>query len=382
MIPYGKQSISEADKEALLKVLDSDWLTQGPTAPQFEQTLCEYIDADVKAVSVTNGTSALHLAYAVLGVGPGDNVWLPTLTFVASANAARYCGADVTFLDIDSRTYNLDINALAEKLAKTEAESLPKVICAVDFAGQSANLQALSELSRQYGFKIIEDACHALGGNYLSSKIGCCEYSDIAIFSFHPVKSMTTAEGGMLLTRDDRLAESAALLRCHGITRDTQVMGGSPWYYEQRALGFNYRMTDLQAALGISQIARLDGFIETRREKAKGYESALAKLPLLRPYQDPDSDSAYHLYPVQVTDDSPMSRDELFAYCRAAGVGVNVHYIPVHTQPYYQALGSGWGDCPVAEAYYQNALTLPLFPGLTEKDQDLVVSTLTKALLG
>ena len=385
MIPYGKQQISEADKAAILEVLDSDWLTQGPKVPQFEQAVCHYLGNEVKAIAVTNGTNALHLAYAALNVQLGDKVWVSTMTFVASANAARYCGADVEFLDIDPRTYNLDVKALEKKLKCTDKADLPKVVCAIDFAGQSADFKMLRKLSEQYGFKILEDACHAFGGNYLGNKIGSCEYSDVAVLSFHPVKCMTTAEGGMLLTRDENIEAAAKRLRSHGISREPDDLAQTshgPWYYEQGSLGFNYRMTDLQAALGISQLTRLDEFIEERRTRARVYDLALADLPVIRPYQDPESDSAYHLYPIQVSDESPVSRAELFEYCRAAGIGVNVHYIPVHTQPYFQALGAKWGDCPVAEGYYQRAMTLPLYPTLPEKDQEFVISTLIKGLSG
>lgn len=384
MIPYGHQSITQADIDAVIGVLRSDWLTQGPTVARFERAVAEYCGA-AHAVAVSNATAGLHLACRVLGLGPGDLLWTSPNTFVASANCARFCGADVDFVDIDPRTYNLSPAALEAKILQAEsAGRLPKVVVATHFAGQSCDMQALAQLARRYGFALIEDAAHALGGRYLDRHVGSCRHSDMTVFSFHPVKSITTAEGGMVLCNRDGLDTRLRELRSHGITRDPARMdedSHGDWYYQQIDLGYNYRLSDLQAGLGISQLARLDQFIADRGRLAARYDAALAELPVQRPWQDPAMQSAWHLYVVRLQlDRIGKSRGEVFAALRQAGIGVNVHYIPVHTQPYYRNLGFRAGDFPVAEAYYAEALTLPLYPELTKHQQDRVIEALTKVL--
>ncbi|PTY36779.1 UDP-4-amino-4,6-dideoxy-N-acetyl-beta-L-altrosamine transaminase [Saccharospirillum sp. MSK14-1] len=381
MIPYGRQSISDADIEAVVSVLRSDFLTQGPQVPAFETAFSERVDAPF-AVASNSATSALHLAYLALGVGPGDVVWTSPITFVATANAALYCGADVDFVDIDPRTYNLSSDALAQKLAEAERSGrLPKVVTPVHFAGQPCDMKAIAQLSQQYGFSVVEDASHAVGASYRDERVGHCGYSDITVFSFHPVKILTTAEGGLATTQQATLAERMALLRSHGVTRDPDQLdhpdeGG--WYYEQQSLGFNYRMTDLQAALGVAQLQRLDRFIDARRKLAARYDDRLAELPLVLPWQHQDGRSSYHLYPVCL----PKEIDRLHAYeqLRAAGIGVNVHYIPVPNQPYYQRSGFCPDDYPEAQRYYASALSLPLYADLSEADQDSVIDALTRIL--
>lgn len=380
MIPYGRQSIDQADIEAVVTVLRSDFLTQGPVVPAFEQAFAARVQADF-AVASSSATSALHLAYLALGVGPGDRVWTSPNTFVATANAALYCGAEVDFVDIDAQTYNLSAEALAEKLVLAERTGrLPKVVTAVHFAGQSCDMAALAKLAQRYGFALVEDASHAVGADYLQQPVGRCDFSDITVFSFHPVKILTTAEGGLASTQHAELAERMALLRSHGVTRDAEHLlqrnpGG--WYYEQQSLGFNYRMTELQAALGLSQLTRLDNFLAARRRLASRYDERLAELPLTLPWQHPQGRSSYHLYPIQVD-----HRARVYDQLRSAGIGVNVHYIPVHTQPFYQQLGFKPGACPQAERYYQRALSLPLYADLTEADQDVVIAQLQQALTG
>lgn len=378
MIPYGRQSISEEDIAAVVAVLRSDFLTQGPAVPAFERVLAQYCGAP-HAVAVNSATSALHIACVALGLGPGDLLWTTPNTFVASANCARYCGADLDFVDIDPRTYNLCPQALAAKLERAAAEDrLPKILVPVHFSGQPCDMRAIGRLARQYGVKIIEDASHAIGADYAGEKVGACSESSACVFSFHPVKIVTTAEGGAITTRDPELAAHLQRLRSHGITREALDMRGpaqGPWYYEQIELGWNYRMTDLQAALGTSQMQRLDAFVARRCEIVARYEQALAGLPLQRPAQLADTRSAWHLYVVQVAE-----RARVFARLRESGVGVNVHYIPVHLQPYYRALGFGPGHCPVAEAYYARALSLPMFPDLDAARQTAVVHALEAAL--
>jgi UDP-4-amino-4,6-dideoxy-N-acetyl-beta-L-altrosamine transaminase len=384
MIPYGRQDISDSDIQAVVAVLRSDFLTQGPAVPAFEAAVARYCDVDY-AVAVNSATSALHIACMALGVGKGDVVWTSPITFVASANCALYCGAEVDFVDIDPRTYNLGVEPLAEKLAlAAQAGRLPKVVIPVHLCGQACDMQAIHALSQRYGFKIIEDASHAIGGRYKGEPLGNCRYSDITVFSFHPVKIITTGEGGMALTSDAGLAKRMQLLRSHGITRDpadmTQEPDG-PWYYEQIDLGFNYRMTDMQAALGLSQMDRLDEFVARRHALARRYDELLADLPVALPWQQPVNYSAYHLYPV-VLDRARTEADRglVFSTMRRAGIGVNVHYIPVHTQPYYRQLGFAAGDFPAAEAYYAGAISLPLYYGLGEQDQDRVVAVLGRVL--
>lgn len=379
-IPYGRQSVSEADIQAVIKVLRSDFLTQGPVIPRFEQAVAEACGARY-AVAVSNATAGLHIACLAAGLGPGDWLWTSPNTFVASANCARYCGAQVDFVDIDPRTYNLSVTALTEKLAVAQRENrLPKIVVPVHFAGQSCEMRRMRELADTYGFLLIEDAAHAIGGSYQGQKIGSGAFSDMTIFSFHPVKIITTGEGGMVLTNQADLAERLQRLRTHGITRDPAHMHGvpeGPWVYEQIELGLNYRITDIQAALGLSQLTRLDTFVRQRRALAKRYDALLADLPVVLPWQHPETESAWHLYVIQL---SSHNRAQVFEAMRARGIGVNVHYIPVHTQPDYQRLGFQAGAFPVAEAYYRQAITLPLFADLTETDQDRVVACLRESL--
>lgn len=384
MIPYGRQEITQADIDAVVRVLQSDYLTQGPLVPRFEQAVASYCGAQ-HAVAMSSATSALHLACLAIGVGVGDTVWTSPITFVASANCAVYCGAKIDFVDIDPRTYNLCPQALAEKLSQAKIHgNLPKVVIPVHFSGQPCDMQAIRALAQEYGFRIIEDASHAIGGRYKTEPIGNCHYGDITIFSFHPVKIITTGEGGMALTNDADLANKMRLLRSHGITRDQATMAGAsdgPWYYQQVDLGFNFRMTDLQAALGVSQMARLDAYVSRRQQLAKRYEEKLAGLPITLPWQHADGDSAWHLYVVCVSNDKMgKTRRQVFEELRARDIGVNVHYIPVHTQPYYRRLGFADGDFPNAESYYESAISLPMFATLSEPQQDNVVKSL-KAIL-
>jgi UDP-4-amino-4,6-dideoxy-N-acetyl-beta-L-altrosamine transaminase len=384
LIPYGRQSISEADIEAVVDVLKSDFLTQGPVVPAFEEAVASYCGADY-GVAMNSATSALHLACLALGVGPGDSVWTSPLTFVASANAALYCGADVDFVDVDERTYNICPLRLEEKLDRAaEAGTLPKVIIPVHLAGQSCDMAPIHAAARRYGVRIIEDASHAIGGSYRSEAVGSCKFSDIAVFSFHPVKIVTTGEGGMAMTNDPQLAELMRLDRTHGITRDPeQLQHGDvgPWYYEQQRLGFNYRMTDICAALGLSQMTRIDEFITRRRELAAAYDVSFADLPVKTPWQHPDTASAWHLYVVRVDRRlTARGHREIFDALREAGVGVNLHYIPVYRQPYYRNLGFGQGYCPNAEAYYAEAISLPIYPSMTDEEQQQVIAAVTKAV--
>jgi len=384
MIPYGKQDIIQQDIEAVVTVLKSDFLTQGPQVPLFEKTVAEYCQAEF-GVAVNSATSALHIACLALGLSKGDWLWTSPNTFVASANCALYCGAKVDFVDIDPETYNLSANALEIKLKKAKQENkLPKILIPVHFAGQSCEMKRIHALSQEYGFKIIEDASHAIGGRYLNKPIGGCQYSDITVFSFHPVKIITTAEGGLATTNSPALAEKMQLFRSHGVTRDPNLMthaGDGSWYYQQVELGFNYRMTELQAALGVSQMQRLDTFIEKRHQLQKRYHQLLKDLPITLPKQSNECYSALHLYPIQLQlDKINKSKAQVFDELRNNGLGVNVHYIPVHTQPYYQAMGFEQGEFPQAEAYYQQTISIPLYFGLTNEAQDQVIAILTKAL--
>jgi UDP-4-amino-4,6-dideoxy-N-acetyl-beta-L-altrosamine transaminase len=384
MIPYGRQSISRQDIDAVVAVLRSDWLTQGPMVPRFERAVSEGVGAK-HAVAVNSATSALHMSCLALDLGPGDRLWTSPNTFVASANCALYCGARVDFVDVDPRTYNLSTAALAAKLEEAERSgALPKVVVPVHFAGQCCDMAGIHALSRRYGFKVIEDASHAVGGRYLNGAIGGCAFSDITIFSFHPVKIITTAEGGMALTNNAELADRMRRLRTHGITREPREMervDQGDWYYEQRDLGFNYRMTDMQAALGLSQHGRLDEFIARRRQIARGYHESLADLPLILPVEQPGTESSFHLYVVQVDPDkAKVGRRALFDHLRKAGIGVNVHYIPVHTQPYYRRMGFCQGQYPVAEKYYMHAISLPMFAALSDVDIERVVNALKEGL--
>ncbi|RBW48269.1 UDP-4-amino-4,6-dideoxy-N-acetyl-beta-L-altrosamine transaminase [Marinobacter sp. F3R11] len=384
MIPYGKQDINQADIDAVLEVLQSDFLTQGPKVPAFEAKVAGHVGAKY-ALAVNSATSALHIACLALGLGEGDWLWTTPITFVASANCGLYCGAKVDFVDIDRQTYNLCPNALEAKLEQAEREDrLPKVLVAVHLCGQSCDMEAIHKLSQKYGFRIIEDAAHAIGGMYKGEFIGNGRYSDITVFSFHPVKIVTTAEGGMALTNSDELANRMNLLRSHGVTRDQSLMThepDGPWYYQQVDLGYNYRMTELQAALGVSQMARLDAFVTRRHELAARYDQLLADLPVVTPWQHSDSYSGLHLYVIRLRlDKISQSHRQVFEALREQGIGVNLHYIPVHTQPYYQAMGFAADDFPEAMAYYREAISLPMFQGLTDEQQDTVLASLKKAL--
>jgi UDP-4-amino-4,6-dideoxy-N-acetyl-beta-L-altrosamine transaminase len=379
-IPYGRQSISEEDIRAVTDVLRSDFLTQGPAVPAFEAAVKVHCGA-VHAVAVNSATSALHLACLALDVGPGDLVWTSPITFVASANCALYCGANVDFVDIDPITFNISVAALAAKLEGAKMSgTLPKVVIPVHLCGQSADMAAIHALAQRYGFRVIEDASHAIGGRYRNGPVGDCRYSDIAVFSFHPVKIITTAEGGMAVTNDAGLAKKMALLRSHGVSREATDMTQPPeggWFYQQVALGFNYRMTDMQAALGSSQIAHLEAWVARRHLLAARYEAGLAALPLILPHRHADAYSAWHLYVIQLKDSAPISRAELFAGMRKDEIGVNVHYIPVHVQPYYRQFGFKPGDFPAAETYYARALSIPIYSGLSDDQQDYVIARLT-----
>lgn len=383
-IPYGRQDITQADIDAVVSVLQSDFLTQGPVVPAFEEAVASYCGA-AHALAVNSATSALHIACLALGLGPGEWLWTSPITFVASANCGLYCGAQVEFVDIDPRTYNLCPKALASKLEQAEREGrLPKVVVPVHLCGQPCDMQAIHELSKRYGFKIIEDASHAIGGRYQGRPIGNCEYSDITVFSFHPVKIITTAEGGIALTNSAELAHRMELLRSHGITRDQARMtheADGPWYYQQIDLGFNYRMTELQAAIGVSQIQRLDAYVAKRHQLARRYDELLSKLPVTLPWQHPDSYSGLHLYVIRLQlDKVSLDHRAVFGALRTRGIGVNLHYIPVHTQPYYRQMGFKLGEYPNAERYYAEAISLPMFQTLENDQQDRVVAALEETL--
>ncbi len=384
MIPYGRQDISQADIDAVVAVLQSDFLTQGPQVPLFEQTVAKHVGAE-HALAVNSATSALHIACVALGLGQGDWLWTTPVTFVASANCGLYCGAQVDFVDIDPRTYNLCPQALEAKLGAAEKEGkLPKVLVAVHLCGQSCDMAAIHMLGQKYGFKIIEDASHAIGGRYKGEFVGNGRYSDVTVLSFHPVKIITTAEGGMALTNSGELANKMALLRSHGITREPTQMTHAPdgpWYYQQIDLGYNYRMTELQAALGVSQMQRLDTFVVRRHQLAQRYDQLLANLPLTTPWQHPDSYSGLHLYVIRLQlDKIDKTHRQVFESLREQGIGVNLHYIPVHTQPHYQRMGFKVGDYPQAEQYYAEAISLPMYQTLSDGQQDQVVAALQKVL--
>ncbi|MEE4184977.1 MAG: UDP-4-amino-4,6-dideoxy-N-acetyl-beta-L-altrosamine transaminase [Gammaproteobacteria bacterium] len=381
MIPYGRQQITEQDIAAVVEVLRSDFLTQGPQVPAFEAALCGAAGAP-HAVAVTSATAALHLACLALDVGPGDLVWTADITFVASANAALYCGADVDFVDIDPVTYNISIAALRDKLvaARGAGGRLPKVVIPVHLCGQSCEMRDIHALSEEFGFRVIEDASHAIGARYRGTPVGSCQYSDIAVFSFHPVKIVTTGEGGAAVTADEQLAQRMRLLRTHGITRETAEMRNDPdgpWYYEQIALGFNFRMTDMQAALGRSQLTNLADWVAARNRLADRYDELLAGLPVQLPQQHPDAYSARHLYVIRVP---ARQHHAVFAHLRSRGIGVNLHYIPLHRQPYYAENLGIRGDWPEAERYYAEAISIPLFHHMSEAQQDEVVQALREAL--
>jgi UDP-4-amino-4,6-dideoxy-N-acetyl-beta-L-altrosamine transaminase len=403
MIPYGHQDISLSDIEAVVEVLRSEFLTQGPTVPIFERAVSARVGAQ-HAVAVNSATSALHIACLALKLGPGDRLWTVPNTFVASANCGRYCGANVDFVDIDPLTWNLSLPLLRDKLVHAERVGrLPKILVPVHFAGQPTEQSAIWELAQEYNFRVLEDASHAIGASRNDEPVGSCRWSDIAVFSFHPVKIITTGEGGMALTNDNELAERMAVLRSHGITRDPArfrsqsyepedaptpirpYARGSQqyprWYYEQQMLGFNYRMTDIQAALGASQLERLDGYIERRNNLACRYDHALKDLPLRLPTVQPENRSAFHLYVVRLKRNAtPKTHRQVFEELRQRGIGVNLHYMPVHLQPYYRELGFTQGQYPEAEAHAESAITLPLYSALTDQEQDQVVVALKEIL--
>ncbi|AFY68392.1 UDP-4-keto-6-deoxy-N-acetylglucosamine4-aminotra nsferase [Thalassoporum mexicanum PCC 7367] len=391
-IPYGKQDINQQDIDSVIEVLRSPWITQGPAIERFEAKVANHCGAKY-AVAVSSATAALHIACLAAGLQPGDWLWTSPNTFVASANCGLYCGAQVDFVDINPRTYNLSIAELERKLAQAERTSRsPKVLIPVHMAGQSCEMEQIAALSRKYGFKVIEDASHGIGAQYQNKHqnkyqnqpVGDCRFSDMTVFSFHPVKIITTGEGGMVVTNNPDLYEKLIRLRTHGITRNQNLMVGDPhgtWYYQQLELGYNYRITDIQAALGASQMDRLTEFVQRRRDLAKRYDRLLKDLPIALPWQHPDTLSSWHLYIIRLQlKQISLSHSQVFDALRSAQIGVNLHYIPVHIQPYYQNLGFKWGDFPAAEQYYREAISIPLFSGMSEAQQDRVISTLTRIL--
>lgn len=385
MIPYGRHNITQNDIDVVVEVLRSDYLTQGPVVPAFEKIVARYCDVQ-HAVAVNSATSALHIACLALKVGKGDTIWTTPITFVASANCALYCGANIDFVDIDSRTYNMSLEYLAEKLVRAEKTgNLPKVVIPVHLCGQPCDMAGIKALSRRYGFKIIEDASHAIGGRYRDEPIGNCRYSDITVFSFHPVKIITTGEGGMALTQDEQLAKRMQLMRSHGITKNVVEMEPRPqeelWGYQQIALGFNYRMTDINAALGISQMQRLDEFVSKRHNIAKRYDHLLSSMPILTPWQHEDCFSSFHLYPIRLNlKEISKTHRQVYEALHVLGIGVNLHYIPVYLQPYYEKLGFRVGYCFEAERYFAEAISLPIYSELTESQQGRVTDTLRNCL--
>jgi UDP-4-amino-4,6-dideoxy-N-acetyl-beta-L-altrosamine transaminase len=384
MIPYGKQDILEEDIDSIVKVLRSEFLTQGPVVPDFEQALCHQTGAEY-AIAVNSATSALHIACLSLGLGSGDILWTSPITFVASANCAFYCGATVDFVDVELDTALMDIDKLEEKLIQAEIDGkLPKIVIPVHFAGQPCDMERIYHLGQKYDFYIIEDASHALGAKYQNEPVGNCRFSNISVFSFHPVKIITTGEGGASMTNDKILAKKMQLLRSHGVTRDfdsmTKMSEGA-WYYEQTDLGFNYRMTEIHAALGISQLKRLEKFIAKRHKLKERYDKSIKALPVIKPYQKKDSYSAMHLYPIQFNlEKLHFNREKIFNELRNKGIGVNVHYIPVHTQPYYLKMGFKHGDFPNSEKFYSRVISLPIFPKLSFEDQKKIISTLKEII--
>jgi len=384
VIPYGKQSINQADIDAVTDVLQSDFLTQGPKVPLFEKKVSDYCSAEY-GVATNSATSALHVACLALDLKKGDWLWTSPNSFVASANCGLYCNAKVDFVDIDLQTYNMSAQMLEEKLIYAKkSNTLPKVLIPVHFAGQSCDMKRISELSQEYGFKIIEDASHAIGGKYLEKSIGGCQYSDITIFSFHPVKIITTSEGGLATTNSKKLAEKMQIYRSHGITRNPELMPENivgDWIYQQIDLGFNYRMTELQAALGVSQMKRLDEFVDRRHVLKNRYDLLLTNTSIVKPYQHINSYSSFHLYPIQIElDGISKSHTQVFEELRQNGIGVNVHYIPIHTHPYYKSFGFKSGDFPNSELYYSQAISIPLHHGMTFDQQDEVISSLNEVL--
>lgn len=385
MIPYGRQDITQSDIDEVISVLRSDFLTQGPMVPIFEQTVASYCSAE-HAVAVNSATAALHIACMALDLGPGDTLWTSANTFVASANCAIYCGATVDFVDIDPRTYNMSIESLSVKLAAAEKiGNLPKILVPVHLCGQSCDMKSIYALSQKYGFKIIEDASHAIGAKYLNAAVGSCRYSDITVFSFHPVKIITTGEGGMALTNCPTLAKRMRRYRSHGITSEPSEMrqrqNNEIWNYQQNRIGYNYRMTDVQAALGVSQMSRLDEYVKKRHQIASKYDIAIAKLPLVTPWQSPDCYSSYHLYPVRIQlQKTNKTQRAIYDALHASGVLVNLHYIPVYRQPYYEDMGFNPGYCNEAERYFQEALSVPIYPTMTAQQQEEVIAALKNVL--
>ena len=385
MIPYGRQDITEDDIAAVVAVLKGDFITQGPAVPAFESAVATHCGVP-HAVAVNSATSALHIAYMALGLGPGDELWTSPVTFVATSNAALYCGAGVRFVDIDPQTYVICLDRLEEMLVRAEAEGkLPKIVAPVHLCGQSCDMARLAGLAARYGFRVVEDASHSIGASYAGQPVGNCTHSDICVFSFHPVKIITTAEGGMATTRDPALAQAMQLLRSHGVTRDESLYrnpshGG--WYYEQVELGYNYRLTDIQAALGTSQMTRLGPYIDARQRVRAVYDAELQGLPITLPVQAENQRSALHLYPVLVNADCPLDRRALFDGLRAAGIGVNMHYLPVYRQPYYAERGWPQDDCPVAEDYYARAISIPIYATLTRENQQVVIDALRRLTTG
>jgi len=385
MIPYGRQSIGQADIDAVIEVLRSDFITQGPAVARFEQAVSSYSNAE-HGIAVNSATSALHIACLALDLGPNDVLWTSAITFVASANCGLYCGAKVDFVDIGPRTYNMSVERLAEKLAQAKtAGKLPKIVVPVHLCGQSCDMVGLDALSKEYGFKIIEDASHAIGGKYRKEQIGNGRYSDITIFSFHPVKIITTGEGGMAVTNDLDLAERMKQFRSHGVISDTRLMQLRPeneiWNYQQIKLGYNYRITDIQAALGVSQMTRLEEFINKLHQIAKRYDTELASLPLLIPWQHTDCYSSYHLYPIRLKlGEIKKTQRQVYDSLKAAGINVNLHYIPVYRHPYYEAQGFKQGYCAEAEQYHKEVISLPMYPGLSEAEQNYVINSVKDVL--
>lgn len=374
-IPYGRQNINEEDISAVVETLRSDWLTTGPKVEQFESEVAKYCDAKY-AVAVANATAALHISALALELGEGDGLWTSPNTFVASANCGLYCGAKVDFVDIDPHTHNMSVAHLQKKL---ERGQIPKIVVPVHFSGQSCDMSAIADLAQKYGFRVIEDASHAIGGEYLGRKIGNGQYSDITVMSFHPVKVMTTGEGGICLTNDKELYWKLKALRSHGIVRGQEDLEDSchgDWYYEQKWLGFNYRLTDLQCALGLSQLKRLDQFISRRREIVQRYNDELSGNGLILPCEEAYSKSAWHLYVIRVPKEKSGDRRRIYEQMKSAHIGVNVHYIPVHTQPFYKKMGFKLGDFPIAEEFYRSAISLPIYYGLSKDEQDYVIRTL------
>lgn len=383
VIPYGKQTISQADIDAVVDVLKSDWLTQGPKVPAFEKAVASYCEAEF-ATATNSATSALHIACLALGVGESDTVWTSPISFVASANCALYCGAKVDFVDIELKTGNMSPLALEQKLFEAEkTNSLPKVVIPVHLAGQSCDMQAISNLAKKYNFKIVEDASHAIGAKYHNKPVGCCDYSDITVFSFHPVKIITTAEGGMAVSNCEEIDNKMKRLRSHGVTNKPEEMtepSHGPWYYQQVELGFNYRMTDLQAALGLSQLSRLDKFITHRNSIAKSYNAAFKDLPLQHLSQSEDCYSSYHLYIVKLINSTPEEHKSVICRLREQKIISHLHYIPIHLQPFYAAMGFSKGDFPNAETYYEQAMTIPLFANMTDEERNSVIKVVSNAL--